>query len=295
MPGEHHATLFAELHKEVRLGRVQGPPASLLSPDLKSQVFRLLALSLCLPVIAHLTWGPPLWWPAKLLVRALVQRKPCFRRWIMGMFIAHCPCVTLMIHECGVILPGTPPTFWSHFALPFGSVGSVWGYLRVADVVAFLSVSLLHTLAAHYVDKFFSVDQFLFAESSFATFQAFHRLLGFKMKEAKSKPPGTAHTLLGIDWTFSPDSVRAEPGPARISRLVATIQGFLDSDMMSASECSSLTGRPCFTCTWVFGHVGRSFLQPLYFRQHHGNPGPSKLTPRVRQALLQVQRLLDHV
>ena len=115
------------------------------------------------------------------------------------------------------------------------------------------------------------------------------------MKEAKSKPPSTAHALLGIDWNFAPDIVRAELGPARISRLVAAIQGFLDSNMMSASECSSLTGRLCFTCTWVFGHVGRLFLQPLYFRQHHGSPGPSKLTSRIRQALLQVQRLLGHV
>ena len=162
-------------------------------------------------------------------------------------------------------------------------------------MVAFLSVVLLHTFAAHYVDDFFSVEQTLFAESSFATFQAFHRLLGFRMKEAKSKPPSAAHTLLGIDWTFAPDSVRAEPGPARIARLVAAIQGFLDSDTMSASDCSSLTGRLCFTCTWVFGHVGRSFLQPLYFRQHHGNPGPSRLTPRVRQALMQLQRLLGQV
>ena len=84
-------------------------------------------------------------------------------------------------HECGVLLPGTP-SFWSHFALPFGSVSSVWSYLRVADVVAFLSAVLLHTFAAHYVDDFFSVEQTLFAESCFATFQAFHRLLGFRMR-----------------------------------------------------------------------------------------------------------------
>ena len=181
-------------------------------------------------------------------------------------------------HECGVLLPGSPPTFWAHFALPFGSVGSVWSFLRIADVVALLPVTLLLTFAAHYVDDFFSVEQSWSAESSFATFQAFHRLLGFRMKEAKSKPPHTTQTLLGIEWCFGHDHVRAGPGPARV-----------------ATECSSLTRRLCFTCTWVFGHEGRSFLQPLYFRQHHGNPGHSKLTPRVRQALTQLQRLLQQV
>ena len=156
-------------------------------------------------------------------------------------------------------------------------------------------MSLLLTFAAHYVDDFFSVEQALFAESSFAAFQAFHLMLGFRMKEAKSKPPSKTHTLLGIDWTLDDEYVRAELGPTRIARLVSTIPGFLDSDVMSSAECSSLTGRLCFSCTWVFGNVGRSFLQPLYFRQHHGHPGHSRLTPRVRQALQQIQRLLGQV
>ena len=308
---EHHATLLAELNKEVGLGRVQGPvPLSLLSPDVGRPVFQVAC-------------GFPILQDDKIRrcddwLRS--HHNSCPR--LPALFgRSHCGCAiscsrhgttpallsavdhegayrSLPVrdpHECGVLLPGTPPTFWSHFALPFGSVVSVWGYLRVADVAAFLSVTLLLTLAAHYVDDFFSVEQSLFAESSFATFQAFHRLLGFRMKEAKSKPPRNAHTLLGIDWTFAGDYVRAEPGQSRIERLVSTIQGFLDSDVMSSAECSPLTGRLCFTCTWVFGHVGRSFLQPLYFRQHHGHPGHSKLTPRVRQALRQIQRLLGPV
>ena len=63
--------------------------------------------------------------------------------------------------------------------------------------MAFLSVALLFMFAAHYVDDSFSVEPTLFAESSFATFQAFHRLLGFRMKEAKSKFP-LAHTLWAL-------------------------------------------------------------------------------------------------
>ena len=97
--------------------------------------------------------------------------------------------------------------------------------------------------------------------------------------QAKSKPPSAAHTLLIIDWTFAPDSVRAEPGPARIARLVAAIQGFLDSDTMSASDCSPLTGRLCFTCTWVFGHVGRSFFSRCNFANTMATLAPADSHP----------------
>ena len=75
--------------------------------------------------------------------------------------------------ECGLVMPGDLPTLWSHFALPFGSVGSVWGYLRVADVVAFLTITLLFVFVAHYVDDFFSLERSSTAAISFAMFQTF--------------------------------------------------------------------------------------------------------------------------
>ena len=101
------------------------------------------------------------------------------------------------------------------------------------------------------------------------------------MKEEKSKQPQCEQTLLGIEWTFCRDTVFASPSANRIHKLRQTIYQYLDAGRMSAAECAALTGKLCFTHTWVFNHVARSFLQPLYFRQHHGNPGPSSLTPRA--------------
>ncbi|CAE7810853.1 unnamed protein product, partial [Symbiodinium necroappetens] len=158
-------------------------------------------------------------------------------------------------HECGLLLPGDPPTLWSHFSFPFGSVGSVWGYLRVADVVSFLSIALLLMFAAHYVDDFFSIEQAATASRAFAAFQAFHRMLGFRMKEEKSKPPDRQQTLLGIEWSFQNQALFASPGEARIAKLSQTIRDYLQSDRMSASECAALTVKLCFTCTWVFNCV----------------------------------------
>ena len=187
--------------------------------------------------------------------------------------------------ECGLVMPGDPPTLWSHFALPFGSVGSVWGYLRVADVVAFLTITLLLMFAAHYVDDFFSLERSSTAAISFAMFQTFHRTLGFRMKEEKSKKPMVAQTLLGIEWVITHEEILALPGSRRVTRLLEVIDGYLESGRMSSSECSQLTGKLCLPC-------GRAMLQPLCYRQHNGPPGSSPLTPRLRQALCQLCALL---
>ena len=182
LPGEHHATLFAELHKEVGLGRVQGPlPLSLLSPDLARPSFQVAR---GFPILQddkirrgddwlrshHSATVSARGWPPCLGGPSCGGRLDSVSRFgstpaLLSAVDHESAYRSLPVrdpHECGVILPGTPPTFWSHFALPCGSVGSVWGYLRVADVVAaFLSVALLHTFAAHYVDDFFCVEQSL--------------------------------------------------------------------------------------------------------------------------------------
>ena len=61
--------------------------------------------------------------------------------------------------ECGVVLPVEPDkSLFHHNSLPFGSSGSVWSYLRVADVLSFLAVSLLIVPPAHFVDDFYQSE-----------------------------------------------------------------------------------------------------------------------------------------
>ena len=115
------------------------------------------------------------------------------------------------------------------------------------------------------------------------------------MKEEKSKEPRAAQTLLGIEWEINHKEILASPGERRVARLTEVIDGYLEKGRMSSSECSQLTGKLCFTCTWVFSNIGRAMLQPLYYRQHNGPPGSSPLTPRLRQALCQLRSLLPRL
>ena len=113
--------------------------------------------------------------------------------------------------ECGVVLPVAPDrALFYHNSLPFGSSGSVWSYLRVADVLSFLAVSLLVVPSAHFVDDFYQSEDEEVAPSGFSAFKNFHTGLGFKMKEPKEKKPARSHTLLGVLWTLV-----KECGPAR--------------------------------------------------------------------------------
>ncbi|CAE7632255.1 unnamed protein product [Symbiodinium sp. CCMP2592] len=286
---EHHEVMVAELEKERQLGRVQGPlPLSLLGSGQEPAA---------VDTISAVDTPPYLGGPT--VVGGVLQCSETFAEPVLLGAIDHEGAYrSLPVREpteCGLVMPGVSPSLWAHNALPFGSVGSVWAYLRVADVVSFLTISLLLMFAAHYVDDFFALERFRTAMSGFAVFQAFHRVLGFRMKEEKPKEPRFAQTLLGIEWTLTAEAIFASPGARRVTKLVETITDFLTSGRMSASECSQLTGKLCFTCTWVFNHVGRMLLQPLYHRQHNGSPGSSPLTPRLQQALHQLRDLLPRL
>ena len=47
------------------------------------------------------------------------------------------------------------PSVFKHLVLPFGGTGSVWGYLRIADIVCLLTITLVLIPAAHFVDDYF--------------------------------------------------------------------------------------------------------------------------------------------
>ena len=197
-PGEHTSTMLAELYKEKQIGRVHGPlPLELISTEGEPPQIQVAK---GFPVVqgdkvrraddwlrshhnstVSASDAPP-YMGAPTVVSGAVTCSNMFESAPVLAAVDHEGAYRGMPvrspTECGLVLQGSPPTLWSHFALPFGSVGSVWGYLRVADVVSFLSIVLLITFAAHYVDDFFMVEQSATAGAAFAIFQAFHRLLG---------------------------------------------------------------------------------------------------------------------
>ena len=87
----------------------------------------------------------------------------------------------------------------------------------------FLAVAMLMLLSSHFVDDFYLCEPQEHAQQAFECFSRIHSSLGFKMKEAKSKPPAASITLLGVCWEISPDSVRASAGPESVHKLLQWI------------------------------------------------------------------------
>ena len=65
------------------------------------------------------------------------------------------------------------PTLWAHNVMPFGAVGAVWGYGRIADFVTQMARCLLLALCWHCVDDLGSVER---EESAMSAFESFEQL-----------------------------------------------------------------------------------------------------------------------
>ena len=308
-PNEHSDTLFEEILEECRLGRVSGPrPLSqILLQDTSSCASRAFPVVQSGKVRRADDWmrshhNNTVWvcdTPAYASADTLAS---CIQS-------ARHPETTLLSavdhegayrslpvrepSECGVVLPVAPDrALFYHNSLPFGSSGSVWSYLRVADVLSFLAVSLLVVPSAHFVDDFYQSEDEEVAPSGFSAFKDFHTGLGFKMKEPKEKKPARSHTLLGVLWTLVPEGVWASPGPERVAKLVQSLSECLQKGTCSGPVAAKLAGKLTFVCSWVFGRAGQSLLKPLYRRQHSRSNTELELPPALRVSFSLLRELL---
>ncbi|CAE7844333.1 unnamed protein product, partial [Symbiodinium necroappetens] len=236
--GEHSETMFAEILEECKLGRVAGPfPASkLLLQDTSSCASRAFPVVQGGKVRRADDWlrshhNATVWVsdsPAYCGVDTLascIQSAPVRQNMLLSAVDHEGAYRGLPVRspsECGVILPVQKDRcLFVHNSLPFGSTGSVWSYLRVADVLSFLAVSLLFVPSAHFVDDFHQSESADVADSGFQSFKLFHSTLGFRMKVAKEKRAGS--------------SVDDPPGTC------------------SGALAARLAGKLTFVCAWVFG------------------------------------------
>ena len=63
------------------------------------------------------------------------------------------------------------------------------------------------------------------------------------MKEAKSKPPASKITLLGVCWEIGADSVCASAGQERVHKLLQWIKQIRECDSLSPMEASKFAGK----------------------------------------------------
>lgn len=151
---------------------------------------------------------------------------------------------------------------WEHFisaSLPFGAVGSVYGFLRVARAIWFLANSTLWIPTCFYFDDFPHFDVGPLCDTSKKTFECMLNLLGWKFADGdKNLPFAKEFNILGAKVDLSnlgSGSIVVSNKPGRLEHICTLIdETVLDR---SASRAAVLRGHVNFASGFCMGRYLR--------------------------------------
>ncbi|CAE7923243.1 unnamed protein product [Symbiodinium sp. KB8] len=197
----------------------------------------------------------------------------------------------------GTFLPApNGVTMWFHMAMCFGAAASVWNFNRTADALQALKRVLLWIVSGHYVDDFNGVDLDELAPGAFDGMAEFLDQLGLQTKPSKAQKPATEHIVQGVLVSITRTGVVLQPTPARLQKVLTTIDTALAEDELAPDVASRLAGRLNFVTQSTFGAVGKAALQPVYSRAHDAAAASdTRLSMGLRAALLSLRHLLANI
>ena len=174
-------------------------------------------------------------------------------------------------------------------ALPFGTTGSVSGFLRTAAAAWFLGTEAVKLCWGNYFDDYpmFALDQD--TEASEACAQGLMNVLGIEYASEGKKATvfGKQCRALGliIDLSdFGSGRVILKHTPERVNELHRTITKILDADHLSPMEAESLRGRLHWFSTFLFGRRSTQALRQVG-RRASGDDRLCKLDEPLKAAL----------
>ncbi|CAE7511741.1 unnamed protein product, partial [Symbiodinium sp. KB8] len=197
----------------------------------------------------------------------------------------------------GTFLPApNGVTMGFHMAMCFGAAASVWNFNRTADALQALKRVLLWIVSGHYVDDFNGVDLDELAPGAFEGMAEFLDQLGLQTKPSKAQKPATEHIVQGVLVSITRAGVVLQPTPARLQKVLTTIDTALAEDELAPDVASRLAGRLNFVTQSTFGAVGKAALQPVYARAHDvAAASDTRLSMGLRAALLSLRHLLANI
>ncbi|CAE7480360.1 unnamed protein product [Symbiodinium sp. CCMP2592] len=181
------------------------------------------------------------------------------------------------------------PKFFGAAALPFGTTGSVAGFLRTSAATWHIGSALLGLSWCNYFDDFplFSLDEHCPCAESCA--EALLDILGitFAREGKKATEFSKQCRALGliIDLSeFGNGVVYIKHTPERIQELRQTLTRILDSGLLESSEAEALRGRLHWFSSFLFGRRPCQALRVLGLRAKGLDRG-RKLSSDLRDAL----------
>ncbi|CAE7931305.1 unnamed protein product, partial [Symbiodinium necroappetens] len=155
---------------------------------------------------------------------------------------------------------------------------------------------LLWIVSGHYVDDFNGVDLDELAPGAFEGMAEFLDQLGLQTKPSKAQKPATEHIVQGVLVSISRTGVVLQPTPARLQKVLTTIDTALAENELAPDVASRLAGCLNFVTQSTFGAVGKAALQPVYSRAHDAAAASNtSLSMGLRAALLSLRHLLANI
>lgn len=156
------------------------------------------------------------------------------------------------------------PSFFSTQALMFGAVSSVFSFNRLSRSVWHIGCMLFHLPMANFYDDFPCLEAVQTAESGAASFEGLLRCLGWRFAESGDKATTFQQTfdVLGIRVDLSQSGsghVTLSNKPSRVEKILETVSGSLDGDLLHPSLAATLHGQLNFAQSFYAG----SSLKPV--------------------------------
>lgn len=155
-----------------------------------------------------------------------------------------------------------------HATLPFGSVGSVYGWDRVGFMLRSFARRLLKLPIMRYVDDYFGADHNACAEQALDAFARLVRAcLGDTAIKKSKLGVGMPLTILGVTIDVTPFGVRMTPDEAKCQAWSIEIADCLRKGQLCPGQASKLAGKLAWVNGACFSKLGRTFLYPIFAQQ----------------------------
>ncbi len=187
------------------------------------------------------------------------------------------------------------PEIFRGVALPFGSVQSVYNFLRMSHAIWFLGATRLLLPWTYFYDDFMCFSTSSLAEHTSECVSLFFKLIGWKIAEDGPKAKGfdTVFDCLGVTFDLCKVQTLSEVyisnTESRVSELSKEIGSVIEAGKLKRTLGNKLRGRMQFAENQVFGRLNRRCLKAI---SEHCAVGSEKLNHQTLVLLEEFKRAL---
>ena len=154
--------------------------------------------------------------------------------------------------------------FYTSRSIPFGAVGSVYGFLRLSRALAFIFNAVLDIPTCCYFDDYPSLQPSCLARSARLSAETLLKVLGWKFSETGDKSPdyGATFQVLGAQINLShltkAGFFEVDNKPGRVDYICSLLDNVLQKEIFSKRDLAVIRGHLNFASGFFMGKALRA-------------------------------------